>query len=182
MNKWYTWYAWLTRSIQESCCTCCTLGGHSHPIPMADIADIPKTNSTFLFTSRASLILQSHNSASCLCLRHAIITPIIKFIIFFFHTPKVSAFSLVTRKSQKSQLTSPRFLCPAPSGPTRFGHHVLYNLVVGPRLQAVTPTLVISLTARVEPSDQVEMKSARNLHCGAWWNARLSAALHELLA
>lgn len=48
------------------------------------------------------------NCASCLCLRHAIIIPIIKFIIFFFHTPKVSAFFLVSRKSQKSQLTSPR--------------------------------------------------------------------------
>lgn len=37
-------------------------GSHSYPILMADTADIPKTNPTFLFTSCASLILQSHNS------------------------------------------------------------------------------------------------------------------------
>lgn len=34
----------------------------NHPIAIADIADIPKTNPSFFFTSRASLIPQSHNS------------------------------------------------------------------------------------------------------------------------
>lgn len=51
------------------------------------------------------------NCASCLCLRHVIIIPICFFLFFkffIFHTPKVSAFFLATRKCQKSQLTSAR--------------------------------------------------------------------------
>ena len=99
------------------------------------------------------------NCASCLCLRHAIIIPICNFFPFFPFFSHAKSFCIFSCHREVSivliNVAQASFLCPAPSGPTRCGHYVLYNrpcnLVVGPWLQAVTPTLVVSLTnARVE--------------------------------
>jgi hypothetical protein len=127
------------------------------------------------------------NCASCLCLRHAIIA-IIKFIKFFLFTrQKFEHFSCHTKVSKVSINVAQAFLCPdLPATAIIFCTTTLATWLLGPGCRQLHQRWVISLTARVEPSDQVEMKSARNLRCGAWWNARLSAkrcmnCSHELL-